>query len=278
MKINLKSKIFDLEKTLYSGQTPTFVFKKDNKKHWGYIKEKEFKPIKIHQKNNQLKLKSKASKQKIKTYLGLKDNLKKIYKKINTEKIIDESIRKNKGLRITNSDPIFTILIFLSSQNNSMYNIKNFLQILSKKHGRKIRFCNKKIYLPPKNEKLFNLDKKDFKECKAGYRAEYMEKTFKKIKKEKIDLQELNKETHKEVRKKLKKLPGVGEKVADCISLFAYNNIEAFPVDTHIRKIIKENYNEKLSDKEIREFSRKKWGEYAGYAQQYLYMNKIEVN
>ena len=45
-----------------------------------------------------------------------------------------------------------------------------------------------------------------------------------------------------EAREELLKLYGVGEKVADCICLFALHQMEAFPVDTHIRQALEKHY------------------------------------
>ncbi len=276
MKINIKEKIFDLNKTLYSGKTHQFFFYKKNKAHYGFLREKsKYRPIKIKQKKGKLKIKTKATNEKIREFLGLNDELKKIYEKINTDKTLEKSINQNKGLRITKTNPLLTILIFISSSNNSMRNIKNFLNILRKRFGKKAELDNKEFYLPPSPKKLFNLEEKDFRECKAGYRAEYMEKSFDFLKDNYNRLNEFNKMEHHEIKEELKKLHGVGEKVADCISLFAYKNLEAFPIDTHIRSLMKKKYlNEKASDGAIKEFARDNWGEYAGYAQQYLYKQK----
>ena len=56
------------------------------------------------------------------------------------------------------------------------------------------------------------------------------------------DLEKIKGMCYQEARKELMKLSGVGEKVADCICLFALHHLEAFPVDTHIKKVLKKNY------------------------------------
>ncbi|PTD94109.1 hypothetical protein C9439_04285 [archaeon SCG-AAA382B04] len=277
MKINKRNKKLDLSKTLYSGQTPTFIFKQKNNEHYGYLKEEErYKPIKIQEKKNILKTKTKASKSSIIELLDLNRDLESVYKKIKTDDFISRSIEKFEGMRITKFSPLLTILLFISFSNNSIYNIQNFLQNLSKKFGKKIEFEGEIIYLPPSNQELFNLTEQDFRDCKAGYRAEYMAETFDLIKKEVVELEELENMNHLELKEELKKLCGVGDKVADCISLFAYRNLEAFPVDTHIKDIMTKKYLPKTSDlNQIREYAKQKWNGLAGYAQQYLYMNKI---
>ena len=68
-------------------------------------------------------------------------------------------------------------------------------------------------------------------------------------------------------------IPGVAEKVADCILLFAYGRQNAFPVDTWIRKVMIRMFfrGRKVPDRAIRAFASERWGELAGVAQQYLY-------
>ena len=59
------------------------------------------------------------------------------------------------------------------------------------------------------------------------------------------------------------KIKGIGNKVADCICLFGLHHLDAFPIDTHIKKILDREYNGKLPE----------WAEskYAGLFQQYIF-------
>ncbi|MFQ6055126.1 MAG: DNA-3-methyladenine glycosylase 2 family protein, partial [Methanosarcinales archaeon] len=73
-------------------------------------------------------------------------------------------------------------------------------------------------------------------------------------------------------KERLMSLHGVGHKIADCVLLFSLDKLEAFPVDTWIRKIMQKYYFLKnSSDDSIRSFARSYFGKYAGYAQEYLY-------
>jgi N-glycosylase/DNA lyase len=70
---------------------------------------------------------------------------------------------------------------------------------------------------------------------------------------------------------------GIGPKVADCILLFSLDKLEAFPLDTWMRKIILNLYlkNEKVKDSEIKKFCAEYFGEFAGYAEAYLFCNRV---
>ena len=68
---------------------------------------------------------------------------------------------------------------------------------------------------------------------------------------------------YKEAKNELLKLYGVGEKVADCICLFGLHHLQAFPVDTHIKQVLEENYKDGFP------FDRYKG--YEGVIQQYIF-------
>jgi N-glycosylase/DNA lyase len=83
-----------------------------------------------------------------------------------------------------------------------------------------------------------------------------------------------------EARGTLLSFPGVGPKAADCILLFGFHRLESFPVDVWVRRIMYGNYLGPLpgskapsekEDRRIREFGREYFGEFAGYAQEYLF-------
>ncbi|MBU4339748.1 MAG: DNA-3-methyladenine glycosylase 2 family protein, partial [Euryarchaeota archaeon] len=88
--------------------------------------------------------------------------------------------------------------------------------------------------------------------------------------------------SYEEGREELVKINGVGNKIADCVLLFAFGKLESFPVDTHIEQIMERFYGENFRDAKkskkrdvIADFARGYFGRYCGYAQEYLYMEDI---
>ena len=78
-------------------------------------------------------------------------------------------------------------------------------------------------------------------------------------------------------------LPGVGAKVANCVMLFAYERLHAFPIDVWIERVLREKYfprARKLNAARLQAFTEEYFGEHGGYAQQYLFhharMNKTK--
>ena len=86
-------------------------------------------------------------------------------------------------------------------------------------------------------------------------------------------MESLHCRTVQEAREELLKLPGVGNKIANCVLLFAYGFQEAFPVDVWVMKALKQLYFPKRrpSARRLSRFTATHFGAYAGYAQQYLF-------
>ena len=74
---------------------------------------------------------------------------------------------------------------------------------------------------------------------------------------------------YKEAKAELMKLYGIGEKVADCICLFALHHIDAFPVDTHIRQMLDTHYP--------KGFPLKRYKGFAGVMQQYAFYYELSL-
>jgi N-glycosylase/DNA lyase len=89
-----------------------------------------------------------------------------------------------------------------------------------------------------------------------------------------VDLDALQGLSTEEARAALCELPGVGEKIANCVLLFAYERLDAVPVDVWIARVLKEVYfaeRTKVPLRELKSFAADYFGSYAGYAQQYLF-------
>ena len=88
-----------------------------------------------------------------------------------------------------------------------------------------------------------------------------------------INEKELRRVSFEEAKQKLMTIKGVGDKVANCVLLFGLGFRNAFPVDVWIKRIMEEMYFKEPTDKKIIEkFAAEKFGEYGGYAQQYLFI------
>ncbi len=207
------------------------------------------------------------------------------YKKITDSFIKEENLQKalnyGKGMRILRQDPWEALISFIISQNNNIARIKNIISRLSMKYGTPIEYDGTVFHLFPTKEQLKNVKEEDYKKLGLGYRAKYLFETVKDIIENDIDLTALKTVGYFEARVALLKLKGVGPKVADCILLFGLNYVDAFPVDTWIKKVMEAFYLKKsATNKEIWDYAQTAFKGYAGIAQQFLFYygreNKIK--
>ena len=125
----------------------------------------------------------------------------------------------------------------------------------------------------PELEQLNAATEEDLFALRMGFRARYIRDCLDKLVNKEVDLASIDELTTDELLKELLKIKGVGQKVADCAMLFSMGRREVFPTDVWIKRVMEHLYfNGNETDiKTIYSFAKEKWGEYAGYAQQYLF-------
>lgn len=209
-------------------------------------------------------------------YFDLNTNYAQIKQKLCNFDFMAPIIEKTYGIRILNQDPFEMIISFIISANNNIKRIQNTIEKLCEKAGE----YNEKedFYAFPTLESLLKLNISELKNLGLGYRAEYLEKTFVQLKD--FDYEFIKNNPSNVSAQKLLSLCGVGQKVCDCILLFAFQKSDVFPVDTWIRKVY-ENYfkisknnisaEKQINAKTIRENLINFFGNLSGYAQQYLF-------
>ncbi|MGQ9506426.1 MAG: DNA-3-methyladenine glycosylase family protein [Candidatus Bathycorpusculaceae bacterium] len=272
----------DLDVTLCCGQ----AFRWDKHGEWWYGAV-EGKVLKIRQIGSVLEFEN-ADAGFVKNYFGLNDDLLNILSKISKDEYIKKAVKRFNGLRIIRQNPWECLISYICATYKNISAIKQMLLNISKKFGEEIRFEGKKFYTFPTPERLTKATTQELASCGLGYRVKYVSETAKKVYENHFDLEGLRKMTYGEARKELLKFKGVGLKVADCVLLFSLGKLEAFPVDVWIKRVIIKHYANHFQ-KEFREeisrkkslssseyerlnlFGRKYFGEFAGYAQEYLY-------
>ena len=214
------------------------------------------------------------------------DNMQEIIKSISKDETVKKSVKQYEGLRIFKQDPFQCMISFIISSNSNIQKIKNSLEKISKKFGKKVKIQNKEFFLFPKPEKLANASIEEIKKCGVGYRAPFIKQASKMIVLKKINFKYLEKCDYQEAKKNICLIPGVGNKVADCILLFSLNKLEAFPLDTWMIKILEKYYSNQFNI-ETKTITKKQYqilhekivnyfGPYCGYAQQFLFKMERE--
>ncbi len=281
MNINCKDKNiiledvtdFDIEQTLECGQC--FRFYKIGIKD--YIIVAKRKALHISQLNNTITLHNTTIEEYEEIWKNYFD-LDRDYKKIKDELLkkdnkLSEAIEVKHGVRILNQDFFETLISFIISQNKQIPHIKQIVETISNKYGEPIAQINEKTYYSfPEVEKLQKVTIEEFRECKVGFRDAYLIDACKMVYNNEIIVNDLEKATTIEAIKKLTTIKGVGDKIANCVVLFGLSKRDAFPIDVWIKRIMENLYFEKDTKKEeIMEFAKNQFGEYGGYAQQYLF-------
>ena len=147
------------------------------------------------------------------------------------------------GIRILRQDLWEMIVSFLISQQNNIARIRRCIENICERYGeRLVNGRGELFYAFPAPESLAELEENALMECNLGYRSKYVVRTARSVVSGEFDLEAVRQLPYREARAELLKLFGVGEKVADCICLFALHKLEAFPVDTHINQALQSHY------------------------------------
>ncbi len=190
---------------------------------------------------------------------------------------VNKAVKNSTGIRILKQDFFEMIISYIISANNNIPRISKSILDISKKYGNKIMFENEEYYLFPTLEQLSKVTEEEFKMCKVGFRARYLKNTIKYIIENKINFNELNNMQTSEIKEILMKMQGIGEKVADCILLFAFSRKEVFPIDVWVERVMSKLYfvklDGKVSKRDILNYARNNFKEYAGIVQQHLFFN-----
>lgn len=224
-------------------------------------------------------------KQVVTDYFDLNRDYTKIQKELSkVDENVKLSISYGKGIRLLNQDLWETIISFIISANNNIPRIKGIIERISKKYGTKIEWNGQEYYTFPTVEQLSLATVDELRKLGLGFRDKRVYETTKIILNKDVDLEKLHQEQDTIiVRDTLLTLPGVGPKVADCILLFStLKRLEVFPIDVWVRRVMNELYihnpqEEKVNKKEIEKLAKKKYGDLAGIAQQYLFYWKREA-
>lgn len=187
---------------------------------------------------------------------------------------LKDAIESMWGVRILNQDFFETLISFIISQNKQIPHIKKIVADISAKFGTyKGTYGGADMYTFPTLEQLANASEEDFKELKTGFRAPYIMDAIRRNMAGQFNINELKSMDYDSCIKELMTIKGVGEKVANCVSLFGLGKKEAFPVDVWIKRIMETMYFDGVDtpkDK-IAAFAKEQFGELGGFAQQYLF-------
>jgi N-glycosylase/DNA lyase len=278
---------FDLAMTLESGQ----VF------HWekagsGFVGTIGDEPIYVEQQGDVLKLHDrqldclKQSSRRgtrdgggllgrtVARYFALDHPLAEICASFPNDPIMDAARQSCRGLRIIRQPKWECLATFICSSMKQVAHIRQISKALRERLGVPRRIDRHVAHTFPSARRLAESSESELRKCALGYRAKNLLATARLVGWGEADLDAWSALSDADLREKLCALPGVGAKVANCVMLFAYQRLRAFPIDVWIERVLRERYfprRKKVTAQRLREFSETYFGDHGGYAQQYLF-------
>ncbi len=259
---------FNLLLTLESGQ----VF------HWhpvgaGWVGTIGTLPVYIEQDGKSLRI-SQGAERPIREYFALDHPLPEIYETFPKDPDMAKALAYCAGITVMQQPLWECIATFITSSLKQVAHIRQMSLAIRKVFGQPIIFPGMELYTYPSPERLAAASEQQLRDCKLGFRAKNLIGAARMIASGEVDLERIRTMADPEALVELCRLPGVGEKVANCVLLFAYGRLKAFPIDVWIERVLREIYfkgKRKVTVKRLKLFTQEYFGPYGGYAQQYLF-------
>ena len=259
---------FDLEKTLNCGQV--FHWEKAGDGFAGAIGDEA---AYVEQRGGQLRF-SGVTEATVANYFSLDHRLAKICRSFPNDAGMNAARDFCRGLRIIRQPEWECLATFICSSMKQVAHIRQISLALRKRFGAQATTYVSDVYAFPSAARLAESGELALRECALGYRAKNLLATAKLVASGDATLEAWRALPDDELRARLCELPGVGAKVANCVMLFAYERLKAFPIDVWIERVLRQQYfprRKKITARELREFCDGYFGAHGGYAQQYLF-------
>ena len=201
-----------------------------------------------------------------------------------------EAVKNARGIAILKQDAWEALFSFIVSQNNNIPRIKKILRRFRLEYGKNLaeglgRCPLGKLGECPSHKactgcgicysfptaKAVTEKPEKLLLANPGFRYRYLVDAAKRVYEGETRLGEIeNAHSYPYSLEELKKILGVGDKVASCVALFGLGNLDAFPIDVWMKRAIDTYFDGELNPTVF--------GEYAGVAQQYIfhYIRNIE--
>lgn len=270
--IDIQINNFSLDNTFLNGQCFRWN-RSGNNAYIGVVKDKVFEIKQIDDSIYRVYNADEPERTFFENYLDINNNYVQIeYYVYNYDDILKKSVTFGSGMHLLKQDVWETAISFILSIQKNIPAIKKTIEHLSMLYGNEIKYKGNIYYTFPTADILKDSCAEDVMQCKCGFRAKGVLDAARKIYSKEVDLNNLSSLTDDLARAELKKICGIGEKVADCILLFSLSRYACCPVDTWVKAGLDYFYNaNKANESQYRNFAYEKWKEKTGFAQQYLF-------
>ena len=225
-------------------------------------------------------------------YLGLNHDLESIYAGLSIDPVLSPLFKKYPGLRVLRQDPWECLVSFICSANNNIDRIKQNVESMSAAFGRAIPGAESDRRAFPSPSAIAEAGEDALRDLRIGFRAKYLVPVAESVVQGAVDLFALREATYDEALEVVAGLPGVADKIGNCVLLFSLDKLESFPVDVHIRYALWDHYlatrglapsphakpKKYLTSSQVRrlrQWGQESFGTHAGYANQYLFYDDL---
>jgi N-glycosylase/DNA lyase len=188
---------------------------------------------------------------------------------------LQAAVKACHGLRLLRQDPWECLASFILSSTKQILQIQQIVSLVCERFGESISVPEgcAPVFAFPTPERLAEVSEAELRDCKMGFRAPFLLSAAKRVAERRLDLESLHQMKLQAAREQLLACNGVGDKICNCVLLFAYGRQEAFPVDVWVMKALRDLYfpRRKRSLGQLQAFAATHFGPNAGYAQQYLF-------
>ena len=275
---NIRAPDFDLEKTLDSGQV--FHWQKMGEGFVGAIGDlavlvkQENEILEVHFGGPLTRSPRRPLPGIVARYFALDHPLAEICDSFPKDPVMNAARAFCRGLRIIRQPKWECLGTFICSSMKQVAHIRQISLALRKRFGEQRKTGNQLVSSFPPAHRLAEVSDKELLECKLGYRGKNLRATARLVSSGQADLEMWSALSDAELRKQLCALPGVGPKIANCVMLFAYERLRAFPIDVWIERALRQHYfsrRKRMTPQRLRQFTDTYFGAHGGYAQQYLF-------
>lgn len=233
-------------------------------------------------------------------YLALDMDLDDIYRGIGADAQIGASIDLYRGMRVLRQDPWECLASFICSSNSNVTRISRNIEDIAGLCGEPIPVERGDVAASafPTPERLASVGPDALRRLMLGYRAGYLHEAAVMVAEGRVSPLALRERDYEGALEELLRVPGVGDKVANCVLLFSMDKPEAFPVDVWIHRTLEEIYPGEIgafrrrlmrrsgpgrigagkrkdgaiiARERLREWAQERFGRYAGWANHYLF-------
>ncbi|MBE5808058.1 MAG: DNA-3-methyladenine glycosylase 2 family protein [Clostridiales bacterium] len=207
----------------------------------------------------------------LRRYLGLARDYDALRAAWRGDPVVSRCMDACPGLCVMEQPAWETVVMFILSANNNVARIRKLTHALQTRYGETIETEHGAFYAMPTADRLASLSEEELRALGVGYRAPYLIGAARMVR-DGFPLDALMDRPYEAAHAELLRLPGVGDKVADCILLFGCGHAEAFPTDVWIERLLKECFGIKASNRRaLAARARERFGPQAGVVQQFLF-------